>query len=320
MKALVIAVYIGPLPPLMPLWLRSAGCNPGTDFLVISDRDAPARLPGNVRFRRMDLAALRAEFAGVAGISVALGAPYKLNDFKPLFWCLADDLEGYDYWGYCDLDVIFGRLDALCAPRLGHYDMLLSEGHLRFLRNDEPTRQAWRQIEVPRPWQAILSEPENFGMDEHHGINRVFAGTDRSWFSDPTMVADIDPSFRQFRRLPELRNWRDQAFYWRDGCIFHEYVADGRRYEQEVLYIHLQKRKLAIDPACDTAPAFNIDPGGLVPRQAGDAAPAAIARRNPWHAANLPEARILLRDGCRRLLRRPGHFEAVDRPDRKAAP
>lgn len=312
MKSLVIAVYMGPLPTLMPLWLRSAGHNRDVDFLVVTDRDPPAQVPDNVQFKQSTMAHLAALWSEAAGFDVALTNPYKLNDFKPLFWMLASDLDRYDYWGFCDLDVIFGNLSPLLDRRLGRYDMVCSEGHLRFVRNDARTRDAWRDIARPRPWQDVLADPENFGMDEHHGYNQVFRAAERSWFSDPAAVADIDPSFRQMRRMARYANHRVQAFFWEGGKVWREYW-DGARYgRDEYLYIHLQKRKQPIDPACVQAPAFDIDPDGIRPRAAESASRGRIIERNPWHLPSAAEARIMLREAVREWRGIPHVISAVD--------
>ena len=312
MKTIVIAAYVGPLPALMPLWLRSAGHNRAIDFLVVSDQPAPPNLPANVRFLKADLANLRTRWSALVGFEVALTTPYKLNDFKPLYWALCDDLERYDYWGYCDLDVLFGDLSLVTEGRLGRYDMILSEGHLRLLRNDARTREAWRDIAAPRRWQEVLADPHNFGMDEHHGINRVFAGPGRSWFADPSLVADVDPGFRQLRLLPQFSNHRRQGFCWMDGRVLRESWIGGRMVKEEFAYIHLQKRKLTIDPEALNAPAFDIDQTGIFPRNPDSATPAARARRNPWHWPGLGEARIALRELRRRAARRSLPFAMVD--------
>ena len=314
MKCLVIAAYMGDLPALMPLWLRSASCNPDIDFLVVSDRSWTAPLPANVRFKHATLADLAAVWSEAAGFPVALDSPYKINDFKPLIWMLADNLEAYDYWGFCDLDVIFGDLSVLTAGRLGRYDMIASEGHFRLVRNTPDCRDAWREIDYPRTWQDVLSDPANFGMDEHHGFNGVFARGTRSWFTDPGRVADIDPAFRQMRRMARLPNHECQAFYWDEGRIYREYWADGRYGRDQYAYIHLQKRKQPIDPLCLTAPAINIDPQGIAPRSVGDDQPAALARRNPWHLPTLGEARIQLREWVRARRGIEHVIHPVDRP------
>ena len=315
MKVLVITVYIGPLPGLMPLWLRSAGANPQIDFLVVTDQPTPADVPANVRFQQADLASLRDHWSQQTGIEVALETPYKLNDFKPLFWSLAENIEAYDYWGYCDLDVVFGNLDLVMDGRLGRYDMILSEGHLRLLRNDAATREAWRTVSTPRSWTDIMTDPANFGMDEHHGINRIFREPGRSWFANSGLVADIDPGFRQLRLLPQFPNFRCQGFFWDNGAIYREAWTGGRRRLQEFAYIHLQKRKLAIDPAAVAAPAFDFDSDAIRPLPATAGSKAAIAGRNPWHWPNFGEARIIARQWRRQLTGWQSPFAPVDRPE-----
>lgn len=308
MKALVICAYMGPLPNYFALWLRSAAANPRVDFLLVGDHPPPHPLPANVRHKSINLEQLRILWSELAGFPVALTSPYKLNDFKPLFWRLADDLNRYDYWGYCDLDLLFGDLAPLLDRTMGHFDMILSEGHLRFLRNDERTRNAWREIIAPRRWQDVLADPANFGMDEHHGINRVFARPDRSWFANSGMIADIDPSFRQLRLLPCFKNYTVQAFFWDNGKLFRERWHSGRYWRDEFLYIHLQKRSMALDPACLDALLIDIGPDGFRNRLITEADRSTVATRNPWNLPNLPEMRILVREGLRRALGKPSLF------------
>lgn len=314
MKVLVITVYIGPLPGLMPLWLRSAGANPQIDFLVVTDQPAPANPPANVRFATTDLASLARKWTEYLGFDAALDRPYKLCDFKPLYWLLADQLDPYDYWGFCDLDVVFGNLGLITEGRLGKYHSIGSEGHFRLFRNDDFGRCCWKEVAEPFTWRQALSDPAIFGLDEHHGINRILLQPGRSWFTDPGLVADIDPGFRQVRLLPQFPNFRCQGFFWDNGAIYREAWTGGRRRLQEFAYIHLQKRKLAIDPAAVAAPAFDFDSDAIRPRPATAGSKAAIAGRNPWHWPNFGEARIIARQWRRQLTGWQSPFAPVDNP------
>lgn len=309
MKALVIVVYMGPLPENLPLWLRSAGCNPRVDFLLVTDHEPGFDLPANVTLMISDMARLRDVFARTAEMPVALESPYKLNDFKPMFWALAPNIGDYDYWGFCDLDVMFGDLSPLLSANRDRFDMLLSEGHLRFLRNSETVRQAFRRVSTPRTWQDILSDPVTMGMDEHGGINAVMAQEDRPWFADPRMVADFDPGFRQLRLLPLWRNYRVQGFFWENGRVFREYWHRGRYGRDEFLYAHIQKRRLPVNPACLTAPAIDITPAGYLPRDAARTSVRDIGERNPWHLPNRRELAVLARTRRDRLLGRASVFQ-----------
>lgn len=318
MKVLVITVYIGPLPNLMPLWLRSAGANPKIDFLVVTDQPVPAQVPTNVRFQRSDLATLRHTFAKQLDFAPTLDRPYKLCDFKPLFWMLADNLEDYEYWGFCDLDLIFGDLGRLIADRLGRYDAIGSDGHFRLFRNSQFGQHCWQLVDYSFSWRQALGQPAIFGLDEHQGINQVLADEKYSWFTDPGLVADIDPGFRQLRLLPQFSNFRCQGFYWNNGAIFREAWIGGRRHLHEFAYIHLQKRRLEIEPAAAAAPAFDIDSDAIRPRPVTAGSKDAIAARNPWQWPNVAEARIMARQWRRKLTGWHSPFSPVDRPDAEA--
>lgn len=313
MKAIIISAYVGPLPLWFPLWARSAGCNPEVDFLIVSDQPVPEGLPANVAFRHATLAQLQHHWSEHCRIEVALESPYKLNDFKPLFWTLAPDIARYDYWGFCDLDLLFGDLTPIVDGLCGRYDMILSEGHLRFLRTGPVSQQAWQEIATPRTWRDILTDPVTFGMDEHRGINRVFASGVRSWFADPGMIADIHPHFRQFRRLAHLPNDRVQAFYWEDGRVYREFFRSGAYGREELLYIHFQKRRMAADPALVAAPAIDIGPHGFTLRDSTCTAKADLLRRNSPHFPDLRESGLLLRELRRRLTGKAPPFPAVRR-------
>ena len=311
MKALVIAVWIGPLPGWFALWLRSAAGNPALRFLLLTDQHVAGPLPANVNIAATDLATLSDTFSARLGFSVALDQPYKLCDFKPLYWMLAPRLDDCDYWGFCDLDVIWGDLSPLLARTLGPFDAVLGEGHLRLFRNDEPCRELYRHPAVPFDWRAALSSPMIMGLDEHPGINHALAGGGFRWFADPQAVADIDADFRQFRLVPQADNPRLQAFRWEDGRVWRDSWRGGAARSEEFLYIHFQKRALRTDPAALDAAAVAIDPGGIAARPAGPVTPSELARRNPWRWPNALEARILLRERWRRLRGAPLPFPAT---------
>ncbi|WP_336985432.1 DUF6625 family protein [Altererythrobacter aquiaggeris] len=317
MKTVIVSVYIGELPGHFDLWMRSAGLNPAFEFLIITDQAAPASAPSNVRFWHRELEELKDFWSQSLGLNAALSDPYKLNDFKPLFWMLVDNLDDYDYWGFCDLDTLLGDLSGSISPRLGNYDAILSEGHLRLFRNRPEMHRLWEKVASPMSGRNILARPGFFGMDEHSGINKPLMEGNYGWFSDPPLVADIDPSFRRFRCLPFHENDRHQAFFWQDGKVFRESIRDGVYQLSEYAYIHFQKRKMHFNPQCLHADAVDIGPGGFSVRDDSKASVADIDRRNPPTIfPNLSEARILAKELRRRLTGATVPFPSLDRPDR----
>ena len=66
------------------------------------------------------------------GFHVSLDQSYKLCDFKPAYGFLFEEyLQGYQFWGHCDIDTIMGNLSKLLTDELlNQYDKLFCMGHM----------------------------------------------------------------------------------------------------------------------------------------------------------------------------------------------
>jgi hypothetical protein len=52
-------------------------------------------------------------------LDVIIRMPYKICDFKPTFGKIFEEyLAGYDFWGYCDADLIFGKIRSFISDRM----------------------------------------------------------------------------------------------------------------------------------------------------------------------------------------------------------
>ena len=58
-------------------------------------------------------------------------------DYKPAYgFIFQKELQGYEYWGYCDLDIVLGKLDAFITDRyLAKFDKIFTLGHMSIFRN-----------------------------------------------------------------------------------------------------------------------------------------------------------------------------------------
>jgi hypothetical protein len=86
------------------------------------------------------------------GFEVRPSAPYKLCDFKPAYGHLFEEfLTGWDYWGYIDLDVIYGDIRRfLSLARLEAYDVFTARkeylvGHFTLFRNTPRITRLYQQ-------------------------------------------------------------------------------------------------------------------------------------------------------------------------------
>lgn len=274
----IIAVYFGELPGHFQLWLDSCGFNGAFEWLVFADADASGYdAPPNVRIRAMTARRFREKFSAALGLEAGLGSPYKACDFRPAYWALLDDEpRSFDYWGHCDLDMIFGDLGRqITADLLGRYDKIFSVGHLTLYRNCPLANEMFRRPHPAFDWRATLEDPSHRGFDEHIGVNRIWRAQDGRFFEDESLIADIDPAIARFERVAPRRNYRDQLFYFDRGRIYRGY-SDGAQWRaEEYLYIHFQKRPMTAMPSRG-AERYAIAPGGFFDMPAG-VSPRALA-------------------------------------------
>jgi hypothetical protein len=125
-KICVITIYFGDWPAWFPLFLNSCKFNPDIDFLIFSDHVVPLDLTSNIRsvpFTMKDFNHLATE---KLNLKINIKTPYKLCDFKPAFGRIFNDyLPNYDFWGYCDIDLIFGKIRSSISDRvLEKYDII----------------------------------------------------------------------------------------------------------------------------------------------------------------------------------------------------
>src|SRR3954462_559182 len=148
----LVVCYFGPIPGWFNRYLLSCAYNPSIDFLIITDKTISPAVPSNVRVRRLN----RAEFCKLAkdkiGVHVDLSDARKLCDFKPTYGHLFEELlVGHDYWGYTDLDVIYGDIRRfLASSSLEKYDVFTARkeflvGHFTLFRNNPRMKMLYRE-------------------------------------------------------------------------------------------------------------------------------------------------------------------------------
>lgn len=163
MRVVVFAVWVGPsLPAFAPQFRERAA----------------AALP-LVEFRIVHLANqfLVADFCGriekATGVRPAkpLG-PRKVCDFRPAFGqVFASEIGDAEWWGWCDLDCVFGDMPAFLTEfRLMNYDLVsdnhaIVNGPFTIMRNSPLMRTLYRRH---GSWAKVFSSPEHVAFDEIH--------------------------------------------------------------------------------------------------------------------------------------------------------
>lgn len=258
MKKLLILPYFGKFNNYMYLWLESCRYNKNIDWLLITDQKIEVSIPENVKVIYKTFEALREEFQSKFDFKLCLQRPYKLCDFKPFYGYLFKEYTtGYDFWGYCDCDLIFGKIDNFLKDDMFEkYDKLLRLGHLTFVRNTEEINELFKEYDT---YKMTLSSPAIYGYDESvEGYHLGFAGELKEngyrFFQKDTWVADIDFRHFPFRVVSNPENLC--VFSFENGSIFQIQRKKKKLIKKEMMYVHLQKRQMEVSSEIDSSRYF----------------------------------------------------------------
>lgn len=240
--------YFGQWPFWMPFFIESCRANPDIDWLLLGDCGDPVGLPSNVRYRHVEFVDYCSWISARLDLMFSPTSPYKLCDLKPALGYLHEqDISGYDFWGFSDLDLIYGDLRAYFTDaRLQRYKLISTHerrvsGHLCLLRNEQPLRELfWR---IP-DFKRRVQEPKHHGLDEG-GFSRIFL-----WRKNfPKPLFELLGLFNPWRRSAEFteafstpnvgRPWLDgswnfpTSWYWEHGRLVNN-IDEGREFP----YLH----------------------------------------------------------------------------------
>jgi hypothetical protein len=206
---------------------------------------------------------------------VDLSDARKLCDFKPTYGHLFEELlVGHDYWGYTDLDVIYGDIRRfLASSSLEKYDVFTARkeflvGHFTLFRNNPRMKMLYRESadilktlqsprvlsfdECGRQWvRRMEGKPldQSAGCDSMtHIVHRMLARNE--------LAACFAPAVIEWPELPSSR-WR---LRWNAGRLW---VMNQRR---EAMYFHFhgfKQRRGFVERRRIEGKVFDISPRGF---------------------------------------------------------
>ena len=167
---LFLICWQGDYPWYFPYFLHSCRYNPSIDFLILTDNDTKLELPPNVKIIPYSIEQFKTDASKILGFEVAVESDYKLCDFKPAYgFIFSDRIKNYDFWGYCDMDVIFGNIRTFMTDELlKEYDIISARhdyltGCFALYRNNPYMRELFKQS---KDYRKVFTDPRNFYFDE----------------------------------------------------------------------------------------------------------------------------------------------------------
>ncbi|MDZ8117755.1 DUF6625 family protein [Pontiella agarivorans] len=181
MNISIFVVYFGNLPPFVPLFLSSCASNPAIDFLLLGDAwlTLDGDVPENCRVLGIGLDEFKERAYKATGIMPGFSSPYKLCDYKPVLGeIFGRELSGFDYWGFCDTDIVLGDVMSFLGD-LESYDIFSTSreylsGPLFFFRNTERINKLYS---MSKDVEKVMSSEKHYCFDEcSFAWSRLLAG------------------------------------------------------------------------------------------------------------------------------------------------
>ncbi len=184
MNICLLVVYWGPFPPWFDGFLTSCAHNPGIDWLILSDQHViDSSPPDNVKIDYLDEVEFKVLVKNKLGLTPVMQSAHKLCDYKPTYGHLFEErLNQYDYWGHCDMDVIWGDIESwLYSIDLASFDIISTRkhtisGHFTLYRNS---------VEINTLFQNVNGYKKCFEIG-------TYAGFDEGYFAFYVYQRSID--------------------------------------------------------------------------------------------------------------------------------
>ena len=169
MKSIAYLVpYFGKLPVGFKMWLLSCAANETIDWILLTDDRTEYNYPNNVKVHYCTYDSIKERIQNNFDFPIVISKPWKLCDFRPAYGeIFSDELKTYDYWGHCDMDLIFGDIRAFITDEiLEKYDKIGFQGHSVIYRNTPEVNQRYRNQVENAPNYKMYSHlvMENFLM------------------------------------------------------------------------------------------------------------------------------------------------------------
>ena len=271
----MVCPYFGLFPSYIDLVFKSCSYNTSIDWLVYSDCENYSFKPDNITIIKCTLEDFRKQIQDKFHFKISLETPYKLCDYRVVYgYILEDVLSKYDFWGHCDLDMIFGDIRGFCPDEvLAQYDKIFTRGHLVLYRNSHNVNRYYELRGTYSDYTTVFSSNNSWGFDEMSGINQILREHGIPQYSSIDKIADIGTLHHKFflpsNIINQLCNYNKQVFYWEDGKLWRAYVSNGEIFRNEFAYIHLKHRTFKafdFDMQRDNL-AFFITPDGFKEKQ-----------------------------------------------------
>lgn len=236
MSICFVIFYAGELPVWFDAFMLSCQKNKQINWLIFTDSTIPEHYPDNIKFEYLTLKQFNLLARDIVKINVDVQHPYKLCDYKALYGDIFKEyLTNYEYWGHCDLDLVWGNLQGFFkAVEYKQFDIVTTRrnaisGHCTIYKNNETLYKLYREID--NFWKP-LEDKQFAGVNE--GIFSYYVYT---IFKETNRFKIYWPKNYGIHRY--TLNRKPLGWYWKESKI---YSKKGKQH----LYLHFMNWKKSV--------------------------------------------------------------------------
>lgn len=245
---ILLVPYFGKWPEWFEFFLLSCKFNNSIQWQFYTDCIIPENPPDNVKFNSISFFDYKNKVSEALNINFNPDSAYKLCDLKPVLGFIhEDDIEGFDFWGFSDIDLVYGDLRKYyTAERLNKFDFFSTHerrvsGHLCLMRNTKKMREDFRFM---KNWEVRLADNKHHALDEG-AFSRLFIRHKNF----PKWLFKLFAYFNPWRRSSEFAEaystpnagvkWIDGTYnfpniwFWSSGKLTNDLTGD-----REFPYFH----------------------------------------------------------------------------------
>lgn len=201
----------------------------------------------HIKFYPMSFKAFNKKASKTLGLKINPDKPYKVCDLRPSYGIIFQEyLTNYDFWGYCDPDMIIGNLHSFLSDDISNnFEMITAgtgaknpyypHGYMILYKNCEKMNNLYSKS---KDYRWIFEDKKNYRFDENGGNRDITSMCDVIEEENikichvPGLVHNDEGSFN---------NSRPWLYIWEKGQLIDTLTGS------EVGSLHLMKSKSRSD-------------------------------------------------------------------------
>lgn len=252
-KIAYILPYFGKLPKEFGFWLISCQMNPTVDWLLFTDDRTEFSYPQNVKVIYCTFDEIKEKAQKCFDFPIVLDRPYKLCDYKPAYGDIfKEELIGYDYWGMCDLDLVWGNIrEFLTDDILEKYDRIGNQGHSTLFKNKPEVNLRYKEcVNGVLNYKEVYTSEKSFCFDES-GLDAIYNALGVPYYHKVNFAHLLKYNSGFFLGLlPEEEAFKNdrQVLLWKNREVHRFYLKGNEVKEEKYMYCHFWCRPITYKP------------------------------------------------------------------------